>query len=61
MKCEGQCENCGGHKGEVKRFRVKTKYIKYGAGPRVIDWGLFWYCETAVKTDRENDFSVTEE
>jgi len=46
--CEGTCSLRGECKGEVKRYNVGN-------------WGLFWYCETAVETDRSNGLAVLEE
>lgn len=44
MKCDGSCEV---HIGEVKQYRVIHT-------PSQHDWGIFFYCQAAVKEDTEN-------
>jgi len=51
-KCEGVCEE---HFGEVKPYRVI--HI-----PSQHDWGIFFYCDAAVKEDTEfREMKVTPE
>ena len=50
MKCQGMCSLEGTCSGEVKAVSVK-----FGAK----DWGMFFYCDTAIETDREHGFTVT--
>ena len=46
-KCEGNCEK---HVGPVQRVHVRD--------PDGYDWGLFWYCQTAIAEDRSRGFTV---
>lgn len=49
MECEGSCEN---HEGEVVKVKVKTL--------KGFDWGEFYYCQNAIKEDRNRGLIVTE-
>ena len=48
-KCEGVCFEEGKCHGELKYVRVTEKHM---------DWGNFYYCDNAIKTDRDSGFSV---
>ena len=47
-KCEGACEQHNGPIMLVKVFDPENKK----------DWGKFYYCSTAIETDRNNGFIV---
>lgn len=47
--CEG---DCGEHGDTVKLVRVTD--------PWGTDWGLWWYCDEAIRKDRANKFEVIE-
>jgi hypothetical protein len=46
--CWGACEE---HRGQVKLVRVLDL-------PNSRDWGLFWYCDEAIETDRKDGLTV---
>ena len=48
MKCEGDCKS---HHGDV--VEVEIYY-----SPHDVDWGRFYYCETAIKADIAAGFTV---
>lgn len=48
-KCQGACN---AHKGDVVYVHVENP--KAGT-----DWRHFWYCENAVRDDRDNGLMVT--
>lgn len=45
--CEGACEQ---HEGDCRKVRV-TDLDGY-------DWGFFWYCDEAKRTDSSNGMIV---
>lgn len=45
LKCDGACEDWGGHHGEVRRVAVHR-------------WGIFNYCEAAISEDRSRGLAV---
>lgn len=47
--CEGAC---GEHRGTVRMVRVND--------PQYKGWGLWWYCDEAIREDRANGFEVIE-
>jgi hypothetical protein len=49
MNCEGDCK---AHHGEV--IEVDVYYQ-----PHDVDWGRFYYCQTAIKSDITAGFTVT--
>ena len=48
-ECDGACKE---HVGQIKRVHV--------IDPRGYDWGEFFYCENAIKIDRERGMKVEE-
>ena len=51
--CNGSCDKLDskGHLGKVQRVHVyDDRYAK--------DWGEYWYCQTAIESDRHNGFRV---
>lgn len=46
MICDGSCEE---HEGEIRQVHVRGK---------LHDWGLFNYCEVAVKEDQSRGLEV---
>ena len=53
MKCQGECKADGTCKGEVKFVSVTGCGFKGSFS--------FFYCDTAIKTDKERGFTVEEE
>ena len=49
--CMGDCEE---HLGEVKLFRVIDPIDNF-------DWGIYAYCEEAVKEDTRKGFNLEEQ
>ena len=49
MKCQGCCLHENTCSGDVRAVSVQ-----YGAK----DWGIFYYCDTAIETDRLRGFTV---
>ena len=47
-KCEGECDE---HTSEPMQVRVRHKQSG-------TDWGLFWYCDAAIKEDRRRGLIV---
>lgn len=54
MKCDGGCEDLGGHSGNVRLVHVWGFYIPKD------DALTFNYCDTAIAEDRERGFTVEE-
>jgi len=53
IKCQGECsvyEDKNLCSGTVKLVHVKNKDV---------DWGEFYYCDTAIQEDIDNGFEVT--
>lgn len=50
--CDGACYNDNGHDGKCEIYEVKDFWGK--------SWGLFSYCNNAVKVDRKKGFTVEE-
>jgi hypothetical protein len=53
MKCDGNCEEYGGHSGEVVKCHVYDPISVY-------DWGYFNYCKTAIEVDSDSGLDVIE-
>lgn len=49
IECQGTCKK---HRGLITRVEVRD--IRNGK-----DWGLFWYCEEAIKEDKRRGFTVS--
>ncbi len=47
-KCEGDCDE---HKTETRQVRVRDTTSG-------TDWGLFWYCDAAIREDQRRGLSV---
>ena len=50
-ECEGSCKE---HKGKLRL--VKVALYK----PIDFNWGIFTYCENAIKEDKQRGFTVTD-
>lgn len=48
--CEGACEP---HEGEHRRVHVTDRRTGH-------DWGLFWYCDEAIRIDKYRGLHVEE-
>jgi len=54
MECEGACKAFNKCKGDTKIVHIIDPKDNY-------DWGYFYYCDTAIETDRKNGFLVVVE
>ena len=49
IECQGKCTE---HRGSIKRVHVRD--VRTG-----MDWGLYWYCDTAIDNDILNGLDVS--